>query len=131
MANATFMQWLQSPHQSPLFDRLFVHQPPEILSTMSPLVVLSVCAAVTFTLTTNVPSRLRWLDMALSLVDPSNREFQDVFPRIMDILTSRLQKAYMEIAQVDMGNPVLRDVASVAGRVGELRGRHVRAMGGE
>ena len=71
---ATVM-WLQSGQQVALFDNLFVRCNPGYLRNASPLVVLSVGAAVTASLTSNVLARLEWLETVLGSIDPRVRYF--------------------------------------------------------
>ena len=53
-----------------LFDNLFVHQNPNYLRHSSPLVILSVGAAVTSSMETNVHERLIWLAAVIKAIDP-------------------------------------------------------------
>ena len=63
-------QWLQSGHQVELFDQFFVRCSPAYLQHLSPLVALSVGAAVTSTLETNIMERLTWLETVFATIDP-------------------------------------------------------------
>ena len=62
-------QWLQSHQQVQLFDKLFVRCDPIYLRQTSPLVILSVGAAVTSSLHTNIMERLVWLESVLRFID--------------------------------------------------------------
>ena len=63
-------QWLQSGQQIALFDNLFVRYNPGYLGQASPLVILSVGAAVTTSLATNVMERLSWLETVFRSINP-------------------------------------------------------------
>jgi len=63
-------KWLQSNQQVALFDNLFVRCNPSYLSQASPLVILSVGAAVTAALQTNTMERLTWLETVFHAVNP-------------------------------------------------------------
>ena len=65
-----FLQWLQSNQQVALFDNLFIRCSPDYLENASPLVILSVGAAVTASLATNVMERLTWLEVVFRSIDP-------------------------------------------------------------
>lgn len=64
------IKWLQSNQQADLFDNLFVHAGPELLTQLSAIVLLSVGVAVTTSLQTNVGQRLAWLNVVLNNVNP-------------------------------------------------------------
>jgi len=69
MQRLTLLQWLQSQQQVELFDQLFVRCDPNYLRQTSPLVILSVGAAVTSSLATNVMERLTWLETVFHSID--------------------------------------------------------------
>lgn len=52
-----------------MFDNFFVRLNPAYLSTVSPIVSLSVGVAVTTALSTNVQERLGWLEYVLQNVN--------------------------------------------------------------
>ncbi|KAK3633704.1 hypothetical protein LTR56_014084 [Elasticomyces elasticus] len=87
--------WLQSPNQAALFDNLFVRVNPEYLKQVTPLVALSVSAALTASLDTSLGLRLEWLETVLGMIDVRDEEIVDVAPKIMDVLMTRLQGAFM------------------------------------
>lgn len=87
---------------------------------------LSVSAAVSSSFDTNVAQRLVWLETILSSINPKDPEITDVVPRIMEVLSQRLQGAYMQIADQDSStpahsNPVLRRIAALVRRANELK----------
>jgi hypothetical protein len=115
------VQWLQSSNQASLFDNLFVRVNPMYLQHVSSLVCLSVSAAVTSSLETKLPERLDWLEAVLNQIDLRDQEIADVAPKIMDVLATRLQGAYMQASE-DGGNPVvLKKIRELHRRVAEVR----------
>ena len=70
---------------------------------------------------THVDARLDWLDTVLTNVDLTDEEIRDVAPRIMDVLSQRLQGAYMAIAEEDTAAPSLKRIAGLNRRVQEVR----------
>ncbi|KAK4962845.1 hypothetical protein LTR10_000472 [Elasticomyces elasticus] len=118
--------WLQSPNQAALFDNLFVRVNPEYLKQVTPLVALSVSAALTASLDTSLELRLEWLETVLGMIDVRDEEIVDVAPKIMDVLMTRLQGAYM-IVHEQSGwsdqekNGLLRRISALNKRVVEVR----------
>lgn len=100
--------------------------------------MLSVAVAVTSTLATNIGQRLHWLEVVLQNVDPrvctfspsrserlSNTGYQDtdlkeVAPRILDIMSQRLNNLYMGVVERNPHDPILRHIAPLARRAREL-----------
>jgi hypothetical protein len=115
------VKWLQSSQQADLFDNLFVRLNPSYLTGLSPIVALSVGVAVTSSLETNVMERLSWLDVVLHTVDLRDADIREVAPKIMDILTQRLESLYMNVAQTNPHDPVIRRIAPLSRRARELR----------
>lgn len=115
------VKWLQSSQQADLFDNLFVRLNPSYLTGLSPIVALSVGVAVTSSLETNVMERLSWLDVVLHTVDLRDPDIREVAPKIMDILTQRLESLYMNVAQTNPHDPVIRRIAPLSRRARELR----------
>ncbi|EER28820.1 hypothetical protein CPC735_040840 [Coccidioides posadasii C735 delta SOWgp] len=101
------VKWLQSSHQAELFDNLFVNYGSDYLTTLSPLLSLSVSAAVTSSLETNVSERLDWLKQVFRTVNIHDPDIAQVVPQIMDVLIGRLQNLYMSIAQHSPHDPIL------------------------
>ncbi|KAK5111791.1 hypothetical protein LTR62_004711 [Meristemomyces frigidus] len=118
---AATIAWLQSANQAQLFDNLFVRVNPQYLQQVSPLVALSVSAAITATLDSHVSERLEWLRSVLDHVDVRDPEIVDVAPQIMDVLSQRLQGAYMSLSEADPTSGALRGMAQLCRRVGEVR----------
>ncbi|PGH32982.1 hypothetical protein GX50_04196 [[Emmonsia] crescens] len=104
------IRWIQSSQQADLFNNLFVKIDPAFLSNLSPLVVLSVSAAVTASFETNVMDRLNWLERVFQTVKVRDPEIYEVAPKIMDVLIQRLEALYMAIAENTPHDPVLRRI---------------------
>lgn len=117
---ATVM-WLQSNQQVALFDNLFVRCNPGYLGQASPLVILSVGAAVTASLATNVMERLSWLETVFRSVNPRDPEISEVAGRILEVLSQRLEGEYMRIAEEEPQNPALRKIPGLARQARELK----------
>ena len=66
----TFRQWLQSNEKDFIFDNFLVRLNPGFLQQLSPLITLSVGAAVTNTLESTVMERLAWLETVFANIDP-------------------------------------------------------------
>ncbi|KAI7247992.1 hypothetical protein KC335_g18612 [Hortaea werneckii] len=115
------INWLQSANQATLFDRLFVRVNPAYLRQVSPLVALSVSAAITASFQTNVDARLEWLAEVLSQMNISDPDIRDVAPKIMDVISQRLQGAYMEMSESNPSDPRLRRLSALNRQVNEVR----------
>ncbi|CAG7937496.1 unnamed protein product [Penicillium olsonii] len=114
------IKWLQSHQQADLFDNFFVHIPPAYLSQLPAIVMLSVAVAVTSTLATNIGQRLHWLDVVLQSVDARDTDLREVAPRILDIMSQRLNNLYMGVVERNPHDPILRHIAPLARRAREL-----------
>jgi hypothetical protein len=104
-----------------LFDKLFVRVNPVYLQRLSPLVSLSVSAALTASFDQNVPERLDWLATVLSTIDLRDAEIREVAPKIMDVLQQRMQGAYMMLAETNPQDPALRKVSGLARQINEIK----------
>jgi hypothetical protein len=138
LMNAT-IKWMHSGRKIELFDEVFVHINPSYLEDMSALIVLSVSAAVTDSLETNTLRRLAWLEVGLHIINPAvsshiptiakyetltiiqTPEIADVFPKVLEVMQTRLQQAYMTIAERNHVDPILRNVAGLNSRVQEMK----------
>ncbi|PYH89759.1 hypothetical protein BO71DRAFT_335960 [Aspergillus ellipticus CBS 707.79] len=116
------VQWLQSSQQADLFDNLFVRMNASYLTTLSPIVALSVGVAVTSSWQTNAMQRLGWLEVVLQTVNPMDPDIREVAPRIMDILIQRLDGLYMSVAETAPHDPIARKIPALARRARLLRG---------
>ncbi|OJJ72983.1 hypothetical protein ASPBRDRAFT_42762 [Aspergillus brasiliensis CBS 101740] len=116
------VKWLQSSQQADLFDNLFVRLNPSYLTSLSPIVGLSVGVAVTSSLQTNVMQRLTWLEVVLQTVNPLDPDIRELVPRIMDILSQRLEALYMSVAETSPHDPIIRKIAPLSRRARLLRG---------
>lgn len=114
-------QWLQSSRQAELFDAVFVRVNPRYLEKVAPLMSLSVSVAITASLETHVEQRLDWLSTVLSNIDLKDADMKDMTPKIMDILSQRLQGAYMSISERSPNEPALKTISGLHRQVGEVR----------
>ncbi|KAM5452141.1 hypothetical protein MaudCBS49596_003495 [Microsporum audouinii] len=115
------VRWLQSSQQAELFTDLFVNYNPSYLATLSPLVALSVSAAVTSSMETHVMERLTWLQQVLRSVNVRDPAISEVAPRIMDILIQRLEELFMSIAQTSPNDPLLHRIPPITEWAAVLR----------
>jgi len=104
-----------------LFDELFANVNPNFLPEMSSLLHLSVAAAVTDSLDSNTMQRLGWLDACLNLLTPLSEEVADVFPKVLEVLQTRLSQAYMVLSERNHQDPSLRNISVLHRRVQELK----------
>ncbi|KAJ5518482.1 hypothetical protein N7453_000904 [Penicillium expansum] len=114
------IKWLQSNQQADLFDNFFVHISPAYLSRLSAIVMLSVAVAVTTTMQTNIGQRLHWLEVVLQNVNPRDTDLREVAPRILDIMSQRLNTLYMSVVERNPHDPILRHISPLARRAREL-----------
>ncbi|KAJ6001728.1 hypothetical protein N7522_006955 [Penicillium canescens] len=114
------VKWLQSDQQADLFDNFFVRVSPAFLSRLPAIVLLSVAVAVTSTWQTNIGQRLHWLDVVLQSANPDDNDLREVAPRILDIMSQRLNTLYMNIVERNPHDPILRLIAPLARRTREL-----------
>ncbi|MCJ1396568.1 hypothetical protein MMC18_009459 [Xylographa bjoerkii] len=112
--------WLQSKQQGDLFDSFFVNCNPAYLRQCQSLVTLSVGAAVTSSLDNNLSERLDWLEIVLSILNPQDPDVRGVAPRIMNVLSQRLESQYMRLAEMDHRDPVLHKIPPLARRAREI-----------
>ncbi|GES60404.1 topoisomerase II-associated protein PAT1 [Aspergillus terreus] len=115
------IKWLQSSQQADLFDNYFIRRNPAFLTSLSPIVTLSVGVAVTSSLKTNAAQRLMWLDVVLQTINLQDKDIREVAPRIMEILLQRLNELYMDVVRVDPHDPLTRKIAMLSRRVRDLR----------
>ncbi|KAK2879555.1 hypothetical protein FQN49_000748 [Arthroderma sp. PD_2] len=115
------IRWLQSSQQAELFTNLFVNYNPSYLATLSPLVALSVSAAVTSSMQSNVAQRLTWLQQALRTVNVGDPAISEVAPRIMDILIQRLEGLFLSIAETSPNDPLLHRIPPITQWAAALR----------
>lgn len=62
-----------------------------------------------------------WLEAVFSSINPMDPDIKEVAPKIMDVLSSRLQAAYMQIADSNPTDPVLRKISMLTRRARELK----------
>ncbi|KAK2755745.1 hypothetical protein FQN54_005895 [Arachnomyces sp. PD_36] len=115
------LRWLHSTQQADLFDNFFVKCNPAYLSSLSPIITLSIGVAVTASLETSVQQRLHWLETVLHNVDLRDPDILEVAPKIMDVLIQRLEALYMHVAEKNPHEPLLRQIPPLTRRARELR----------
>jgi hypothetical protein len=105
-----------------LFDNLFVRVNMNYLDLVSPLVSLTVSAAITSSFSTNVEERLAWLKKVLDSIDIRHPDIRDVAPKIMDVLTQRLRGAYQALSE-ESPRPegTLHSIVALSQQVSEVR----------
>lgn len=96
---------------------------PRYLGKVTPLIALSVSAAITASFESHIHQRLEWLGAALETVNLDDPDIKEVAPKIMDVLSQRLQGAYMNIAERGEGDNqgVLRRISGLNRKVVEVR----------
>lgn len=115
-------QWLQSARQGELFDLLFVRVNPRYLEQVTPLVALSVSAAITASFQSYVEPRLDWLAVVLQNIDMNDEEIRDVAGKIMDVLAQRLQGVYMQVSEERPGDKgLLERISGLYKKVKEVK----------
>ncbi|KAI5304966.1 hypothetical protein KEM56_005588 [Ascosphaera pollenicola] len=115
------IRWLQSSQQANIFDRLFVNYSTNYLSSLSPIVALSVGAAVTSSFETNVMQRLDWLQSAFKTIDPRDPDIREVVPRIMETIVERLENLRSRTKKRNPSDPVLRRIPPLVMWAKDLR----------
>ncbi|KAI5294175.1 hypothetical protein KEM52_004548 [Ascosphaera acerosa] len=115
------IRWLQSAQQARVFDRLFVNYSAAYLSSLSPIVALSVGTAVTSSFATNVMQRLDWLQAAFKTIDPKDPDIRDVVRRIMDTIIERLDGLRLQTQKRAPNDPVLRRIPPLVMWAKDLR----------
>lgn len=101
---------------------MFVRVNPLFLRRVTPLVAISVSAAITASFETYINERLDWLDIVLGEIQlEGDEDVREVAPKIMDVLSQRLQGAYMTVSEARPNDPVLRRLVGLNRRTGEIR----------
>ena len=90
----TINQWLQSERQVDIFDNYLAHCDPTFVQQLSPLVSISVGAAVTSSLEKNVSERLTWLENVFATLNPRVSGFYPLSPFI-NLIFDRTPKSKM------------------------------------
>lgn len=102
-----------------------MHCQPTYVQQLSPLVGLSVAAAVTATLETHVAERLLWVDTVFSAINLKDQEIIELAPKIMAVLAQRLQEAYMNLSESNGKDPaipaLLRKISKLYRRANEMK----------
>lgn len=101
-------KWVQSSRQVYLFSEVLSRCNPQYVTSLSPLVALSATAALTQPLEPNMAERLAWLEAILEVINPRDGEIGELVPRIMEIVSQRLQSCYMQLAEKEDRSPLLK-----------------------
>ncbi|KAI9859233.1 MAG: hypothetical protein M1813_007007 [Trichoglossum hirsutum] len=116
------VMWLQSGiRQAELFDRIFARQGPGFVRSLSPLVMLSVAAAITTSFESFPVEYLQWLENILLAMDPLHQEVREMVPKIMDVLIQRMEQMYMGLSESNAGDPVLKRLPSLWKKAKQLK----------
>lgn len=78
-------------------------------------------AAITASFESHVDQRLEWLATVLSNINLEDAEIKDVAGKIMDVLSQRLQGAYMHISETNPNEPALRRISGLNRQVMEVK----------
>ncbi|KAI9716916.1 MAG: hypothetical protein M1812_005065 [Candelaria pacifica] len=113
--------WLQSNRQAELFDQFFVRCSANYIQHLTPLVALSVSAAVTSSLENFIMERLNWLETVFATINPRDNDIIEVSPKIMDVLSQRLESLYMKVAESNPQDPILRKIPPLTRQARELK----------
>ncbi|KAL9585821.1 MAG: hypothetical protein Q9212_001299 [Teloschistes hypoglaucus] len=130
------IQWLQSEFQNYIFDGYLAQIEPRYLRDLSPLLNLSVSAAVTSNMDTSLAERLTWLESVFATINPGvganfldGKSFVDrsqdpdlrgVGSRIMEVLRERLESGFMYITMNKPNEPSLRRIPPLAHQTREF-----------
>ncbi|KAI9882487.1 MAG: hypothetical protein M1823_005768 [Watsoniomyces obsoletus] len=132
---AATIKWLQSPFQEDIFSRVLVRAGSFMVRNLTPLVLLSVAAAVASDLQSGntMMDRLTWLEACLRRMNPTHPEIQPHVPRIMAVILERLSELGMalsndNIAQSQSQAQQARDNDPIYQRVVQLM-RECRVLG--
>lgn len=140
-------QWLQSERPDELFRGVFIRLDPSILDDASPLIVLSVSAAVTENLSTETEERLEWLGHCIDIMSPTVRPFlsalnssfnsnsqhtiiQETAPHILDVIGSRLTIAYSTWRPTDPQDAIRSRIMQIGRVARELKEAFLAHNGG-
>ena len=64
---------------------------------------------------------MEWLGTVLNNINLNDEDVKDIAGKIMDVLSQRLQGAYMQISERDPNDTSLRHVSALFRQVGEVR----------
>jgi len=115
------IKWLRSERASQLFDEFFVQCSPAFLSSLPPILALSVGVVITQTFDTNTSERLGWLETILTIVNFDDVDIQEISPEIMDKVIGRLESFYMQVAEINPQNIILRKIPPLTRRAREIK----------
>lgn len=117
------IRWLQSTRRVELFDLFFVNCDPAYLTTVNPIVAMSVAACITESMTTHLAERVAWLGAALRAVhDTQDPDTVQNAPKVMDTVIQRLSNEYMALIEKDPGNELLPSFHGLVRQARDLKG---------
>jgi len=117
------IRWLQSTRRVELFDLFFVNCDPAYLTTVNPIVAMSVAACITESMTTHLAERVAWLGAALRAVhDTQDQDTVQNAPKVMDTVIQRLSNEYMALIEKDPGNELLPSFHGLVRQARDLKG---------
>lgn len=92
------------------------------MEQVTPLVALSVSAAITASFQSYTEQRLEWLAAVLHNIDTNDEEIRDVAGKIMDVLAQRLQGVYMQVSEEKPGDKgLLERISGLYKKVKEVK----------
>lgn len=117
------IRWLQSTRRIELFDLFFKDCDPAYLTTVNPIVAMSVAACITESMDTHLGERVAWLGAALRAVhDTQDPDTVQNAPKVMDTVIQRLSNEYMALIEKDPGNELLSSFHSLVRQARDLKG---------
>ncbi|KAI9807554.1 MAG: hypothetical protein M1825_005494 [Sarcosagium campestre] len=101
------IHWIQSENAVALYDQYFVRFGPDLVESLSQLVLLSVVANITANFDNNLDERLDWVHSCFAALDPKDSDIGQVLPKVVDVLVTRLEGLYMQLSERDLQDPTL------------------------
>ena len=109
---------------------------PNFLQDLSYLVAISVVAVLSISLQTNGHQRIEWMSYIVDNLDASvsfsltwssslliiekDVDVREVGPKILEIIISRLESRYMEIAEANGLDPILKEIPPVKRKIQQV-----------
>jgi len=117
------IRWLQSTRRVELFDLFFVKCDPAYLTSVNPIVAMSVAACITESMSTHLAERVAWLNAALRAVhDTQDPDTVQNAPKVMDTVIQRLSNEYMALIERDPSNELLPSFHGLVRQARDLKG---------
>jgi len=109
------VRWLQTGREQEFFRRYFSRFSTEFISTLSPLLLLSLGAIITLEFTDEfLEQRLAWTEVILANFQAKmtagqlEPQVSELVPKIMGIYTQRLEHLLMRVSNVSPNDPTLK-----------------------